>query len=170
MLSRITRVGVEGWLFRTTPSRNLSLRQEVPMWAGQQYCRWQSLTSFGKTLWLPVAIVTWAAAVAIGWRLILDYEFKPESPNLAVATSWWPADTSLMIAPNRPTLLFFVHPKCPCTRASLAELERLWVLREQQAISSPHLIVVATVPKCPRTGSLRARLSEQQTAGRNAGD
>ena len=131
------------------------------MWAGQQYCRWQSLTSFGKTLWLPVAIVTWAAAVAIGWRLILDYEFKPESPNLAVATSWWPADTNLVTAPNRPTILFFVHPKCPCTRASLSELERIWVLREAMTISPPQLIVVATVPSNATSDWLTSRTLER---------
>src|SRR5207248_2589033 len=26
---------------------------------------------------------------------------------------------------NRPTLVMFLHPRCPCSRASLAELERL---------------------------------------------
>lgn len=36
----------------------------------------------------------------------------------------WPASVDLPRAADRPTLLLFAHPRCPCTRATLAELER----------------------------------------------
>jgi hypothetical protein len=37
----------------------------------------------------------------------------------------WPADTGLSLDANRATLVMFAHPKCPCTRASVGELNRL---------------------------------------------
>jgi hypothetical protein len=37
----------------------------------------------------------------------------------------WPADSHIPFDSRRPTLVMFAHPHCPCTRASLGELERL---------------------------------------------
>lgn len=37
----------------------------------------------------------------------------------------WPKTSAIVRTPDRPTLAMFVHPRCPCTRASLAELRRL---------------------------------------------
>lgn len=37
----------------------------------------------------------------------------------------WPASSQLELASDRATLVMFAHPKCACTRASLAELARL---------------------------------------------
>lgn len=43
----------------------------------------------------------------------------------ASAPARWPAASQVPLARERPTLLFFAHPRCPCTRASLDELARL---------------------------------------------
>ncbi len=37
----------------------------------------------------------------------------------------WPAVTDISRDPALDTLIMFVHPKCPCSRASLEELNRL---------------------------------------------
>jgi hypothetical protein len=37
----------------------------------------------------------------------------------------WPADSQIPFDASRPTLLMFAHPRCPCARASLGELEVL---------------------------------------------
>lgn len=37
----------------------------------------------------------------------------------------WPESSAVVRASDAPTLLLFVHPRCPCTRASLGELEAL---------------------------------------------
>jgi hypothetical protein len=37
----------------------------------------------------------------------------------------WPVDSLIALDAQRPTLLMFAHPKCPCTRASIRELEQL---------------------------------------------
>lgn len=55
--------------------------------------------------------------------MILDYE----SANGAVGTApkQWVSGTSIPLDPVRDTLVMFAHPRCPCTRASLDELNRL---------------------------------------------
>lgn len=37
----------------------------------------------------------------------------------------WPARSAIAREPGRSTLLCFVHPRCPCTRATIRELERV---------------------------------------------
>jgi hypothetical protein len=69
-------------------------------------------------LLLPV----WILTVAIGWTLVTRYEVSP-TPS-ASAPEIWP--TIEVEAPeDRPTLLVFIHPRCPCTRATVSELARL---------------------------------------------
>jgi len=107
----------------------------------------QSVQPLREKLWLSLAILIWAAAIGLSWRMVLDYEFSGEPTNPEAVSAWWPSGTGLTLVRDRPTVVFFLHPKCPCTRASLAEFERLWVLRDERvAQRSPQLIVVATVP------------------------
>jgi hypothetical protein len=47
----------------------------------------------------------------------------------------WPSSGSLRLDPENPTLLMFAHPRCPCTRSSLHELDRL-VAQVGERISS----------------------------------
>jgi len=37
----------------------------------------------------------------------------------------WPEAASVALDPHRPTLIMFAHPRCPCTRASVEQLNRL---------------------------------------------
>jgi hypothetical protein len=72
---------------------------------------------------LLLAIVSlWLAATAVGMTAMWQYSVVP-GENAQVPTEW---PTQSSIVPNaRFTLLFFAHPRCPCTRASMSELERL---------------------------------------------
>lgn len=47
------------------------------------------------------------------------------APDVEGYPSVFPAQSRLATDETRPTLVFFAHPKCPCTRASLRELARL---------------------------------------------
>jgi hypothetical protein len=86
-------------------------------------------------------------AIGLGWWTVSAYEFVHEPATMAKVLGRWPRGTNLTLASHRPTMLFFMHPKCPCTRASVAELERLWfAARERGAVQAPALIVVVTVP------------------------
>lgn len=134
------------------------------MHAIQQSSDWPLVGALGRKLWLPLAILAWAGAVGISWQMLLNYGFKSEPANPEATSLRWPSGTGLKIAPNRPTVLFFVHPRCPCTRASLAELERLWVLREAMASRSPQLIVVVTVPPDASPDWLTTRTVERASS------
>jgi hypothetical protein len=67
------------------------------------------------SLWLSVVI---AALVAI-----TNYSNTPGSVGAVPAQ--WPTQTQIPLDGSRPTLIMFVHPHCPCTQASVGELEQL---------------------------------------------
>ena len=71
---------------------------------------------------LPLAGL-WLLAVAAGMLLVLRYKATPGAA--ATTSSRWPAASTLGRDPKRPTLVLAVHPRCVCTRATLAELARL---------------------------------------------
>jgi hypothetical protein len=74
-------------------------------------------------LTLFVATSLWGLGIASGVMCALAYQYTPAERGLA--HSHWPAATSCVLASDRPTLIMFVHPRCPCSRASLSELELL---------------------------------------------
>jgi hypothetical protein len=51
----------------------------------------------------------------------------------AAAPRTWPASTALARPSARPSLLFFAHPFCPCTSASITELEGIAALHGANA-------------------------------------
>jgi hypothetical protein len=68
-------------------------------------------------------ITVWAIAVAFGLHALMTYKGKAgaagQTPDI------WPSN-ELMAAPSKkPLLVMFAHPRCPCTKASLGELELL---------------------------------------------
>jgi hypothetical protein len=85
----------------------------------------QCLTSL-MTIALPLRIcicALWLFAVGAGTVVILDYQNT--SGSVGVTPEHWPLGTQLTFDHNRDTLLMFAHPQCPCTRASMEELNRL---------------------------------------------
>jgi hypothetical protein len=70
-----------------------------------------------------IALVLWLAVVVSATFLMTRYSNTPGSGGPAPKS--WPKDSQIPFDSHRPTLVMFVHPRCPCTRASLGELERL---------------------------------------------
>ncbi len=62
----------------------------------------------------------WLAATAAGMAVLVDYELTPGAAGAAPAR--WPSAVSIEPSRERPTLVVAAHPRCSCTRASLAEL------------------------------------------------
>jgi hypothetical protein len=62
------------------------------------------------------------AAAAGGWWL---HKYEMVQGSAALTPGQWPLAARINAAHNRPTLVMFAHPRCPCTRASLEELNRL---------------------------------------------
>lgn len=80
-----------------------------------------STRSPGRWTWAVVAAV-WVGAVGLG---LAGASYRAAWPGrAAVAPRSWPSETGLARTAGRPTLLLFVHTRCPCTRASLRELSR----------------------------------------------
>src|SRR5438067_408458 len=51
------------------------------------------------------------------------YAFRAGAP--AAPPLGWPTASAIRRAPDLPTLVMVVHPRCPCSRASIDELSRL---------------------------------------------
>jgi len=69
----------------------------------------------------PLLLVSlWLAAAWIGIGLLSAYDGAPG--GVAGVPGHWPSKSKLPHPSGRPTLIMFVHPKCPCTRASIGEL------------------------------------------------
>ena len=65
-------------------------------------------------------MTVWAAACAAGLAGLAGYQ---ATPGRASAVSAWPAGTSLRPAGHgADTLVVVVHPKCPCSRATISDL------------------------------------------------
>jgi hypothetical protein len=65
-------------------------------------------------------LLAWGLAVVVGMLLLGAHAAQPGDPGAPPVR--WPAGSESRIDGRRPTLLIFVHPRCPCSRASLAEL------------------------------------------------
>lgn len=72
-----------------------------------------------RSIWFIAAF--WSMGVAGGFVLILNRAFTPGEVGLT--PSEWPAHVSLPLSESTQTLVMFAHPKCPCSAASLTELE-----------------------------------------------
>ena len=55
--------------------------------------------------------------------ILLDFANEPGDPGAPPAR--WPDDSRLPRQRHLPTLVMVAHPRCPCTRASLEELNRI---------------------------------------------
>lgn len=70
-----------------------------------------------------ILIVIWLAAAGAGFALILNYQ---TTSGLAGKTpEHWPAGTQIALDSRLDTLVMFAHPQCPCTHASMEELNRV---------------------------------------------
>ena len=75
-----------------------------------------------RVSWI-VAGVAWAGASCGGLALLTMYANSPGPSQQS--PSEWPLDSSIRLSERGSTLILFAHPRCPCTRASLGELEEI---------------------------------------------
>lgn len=78
-----------------------------------------------------IAVPLWAAVVVMGMAMLVQYKMTPG--RAAAATLSWPSKSTIGLATDRPTLLMFVHPSCPCSQASIEELARAMARCDGQA-------------------------------------
>ena len=71
-----------------------------------------------RLLWAAAGTV-WLVAVVVGLALVASYDHRPGAQSNSPDA--WPDETPLVRSHEQPTLVMFAHPRCDCTRASLAE-------------------------------------------------
>ena len=75
-----------------------------------------------KLIWTMVGVV-WLAALGGGFWILWNYETT--SGRAAEAPTAWPAGTQVPRPQGIATLVLSMHPQCPCSRASVEELNKL---------------------------------------------
>ena len=73
----------------------------------------------------------WLGAVAGGFSILGRFEATPGAAALSVEQ--WPKAAPFSRNLSGPTLLVFAHPRCPCTAATIGELNRLLARAEGRA-------------------------------------
>jgi hypothetical protein len=74
---------------------------------------------------LIVGAALWLAGIVAALAWIGAYSNQPGVAGQPPGR--WPAASRILRVAGRPTLVMFVHPQCPCSRASISELARLLV-------------------------------------------
>src|SRR3989442_556857 len=69
---------------------------------------------------LPTVTLIWMGTVGIGLLLLGNYESAPGQAGHPLLR--WPTKSRIERSKDRPTLVMFAHPRCPCTRATIGEL------------------------------------------------
>ncbi len=73
-------------------------------------------------------LALWLLCIAIGLKASLDYEKTPGLANRDLRS--WPGSSSLKPI-GELTLVCFLHPKCPCSLASIRQLKKLLSLNPE---------------------------------------
>jgi hypothetical protein len=68
----------------------------------------------------PLFAVLWCVAVGAGTARLLAYEFR--AGERAPSPSQWPAEAVSRPPHGAPRLLVFLHPQCPCSKATVGEM------------------------------------------------
>ena len=72
---------------------------------------------------LLATLLAWVLVAGVGFATLALYE--TEAGDNGAAPDAWPRASALPAPGERPALVVLAHPQCPCTRATIAELERL---------------------------------------------
>lgn len=76
-----------------------------------------------KVLVQTLILGVWLALIISAYGYLVLYAATPgqdaDPPRL------WPRDTTMVLAQNQPTMIVFLHPKCVCSRATVAEMSRI---------------------------------------------
>lgn len=69
---------------------------------------------------LPSMLVLWLVVMGIGFAILSRYEIT--AGQSSILQPQWPDGSRIPRDAGRATLVMFVHPHCPCSRASIAQL------------------------------------------------
>ncbi len=81
------------------------------------------MASARARIFLGLSAAAWAVLLTVGLTQLWSYESTPGAA--AHPPSNWPVSTQVRRAAGLPTFILFVHPRCPCSRATIVELSKL---------------------------------------------
>lgn len=88
-----------------------------------------------RVIWVLV-VALWITGVGFGFRSLWRYSSEPG--RAAHPGPQWPPASHLDRVPGRPTLIVAAHPHCPCTRATIGELN--WIMARTQGRPTVHVL------------------------------
>ncbi|WZO96194.1 hypothetical protein EP7_003178 [Isosphaeraceae bacterium EP7] len=101
----------------------------------------------GGMIWL-----CWGTLVTTGFAALIRHESSPGPAGPPLATQ--PGASDLALEPGRFNLVIFAHPRCPCTRATLAELAKLLARFDGRLVAQLHLYRPVGTPESWAEGAL----------------
>jgi hypothetical protein len=75
-----------------------------------------------REIWIMCCVTAWLIVLIAGFASLIRYASREGMP--AQSPSTWPRSSALPTG-DRARLVMLLHPRCACSRASLAELDRL---------------------------------------------
>ena len=88
---------------------------------------------------LAIAAIVWIAAAGLGFKFLFAYSVKPGAA--ASAPQQWPTGSRIPAPQGQYQLVMTIHPHCPCTRASVTELNNVMALLRGTNVKSYVLAV-----------------------------
>lgn len=77
----------------------------------------------GKMLIQTLILGVWLALIISAYGYLVLYAATPGLD--ADPPRHWPDASTMVLGENKPTMVVFLHPKCACSRATVAELNRI---------------------------------------------
>lgn len=90
-----------------------------------------------------IAVIPFCLLTLAGFYLLLRFDGTPAKQHYA--PSLWPERAGIVFPSNKPALLVFLHPMCPCSRATLDELNGILPRVPKTALPEIHLIFVRSI-------------------------
>jgi len=88
---------------------------------------------------LAAAALVWIAAIGLGFRYLVNYSVQPGIA--ASAPDEWPAESLIPAPRGQHVLVMTLHPHCPCSRASVTELNNLMAMLRPDHVKGYVLVV-----------------------------
>ena len=85
---------------------------------------------------LKLLTLAWLLAIGAGFCALLKYSGTPGEAGRALSA--WPVDSCLVRDPGRATLVLAVHPRCPCSRATMDALAQ--VMARSHGAATVHVL------------------------------
>ena len=93
-------------------------------------------------------------AISVGLRVLLAYETAPGDKPKTPTSESWPAASALNRVVGRKTLIVLAHPRCACTRATIAELEKILARVKEAPLTFVVFLSAQFVDRDPNRESL----------------